>query len=100
MTTDATGIHTVTDARELADGLATGGFCVLRWELIGEDTDLPEMKLALGELCHERNTLIEFVDLPRKNLTVVFNHWSPPPEADLHDLISGVDEKRWQENHP
>jgi len=100
MTEQVEGMHTVTDAVELAEELAAGGFCALRWELITDNTDLNEQKLALTELCEERRTLIEFVDLARKNLTVVFNHHFPPPDRAVQDLVDGVEEQRWRDDHP
>ena len=93
-------ILTITDATALADKLVAGGFCTLRWELIPDHTDLDEQKQALTALCEEKRTLIDFIDLARKNLTVVFKHWAPPPDAALHDLISGVEKTRWKDAHP
>jgi len=89
---DVPGMHTVTDATELAQGLSNGGFCVLRWELGDRD----EQKRSLEALCHERGTDIIFIDLAPKNVTVVANIKAVPSEARVRLLIAGIDEARWQ----
>ena len=93
-------LHLISDSTVIAQGLCDGGFCLLRWELVSDNADLPHWKRCLEALCQEQDTGLEFIDIPRKNLTVVVNVAAVPPDHRVHDLIAAVDDARWRERHP
>jgi hypothetical protein len=97
---EAPGVRMINDSTELAHGLRNGGFCILRWELTGLDSDLAHWKKCLQALCDELDTGIEFIDIPRKNLTVVVNVLAVPPDWQVQNLIAAIDELRWLNQKP
>lgn len=90
------GVHTVTDATELANHLAAGGFCVLRWELIPDDSDLADWKDSLIALCEERGVTLDLRDISPKRCTFVQNVAAVPTFEAVQDLIAGVELTRWR----
>lgn len=97
MTTDEVpGVHTVTDAVELANHLMLGGFCVLRWDLIPDDSDLADWKASLTALCEERGVELDLTDLPRQQCTFVQNVKAVPTFEQARDLVAGVQLARWR----
>jgi hypothetical protein len=92
--TGAPVLRLISDSTELARRLQHGGFCALRWELGG---DLAERKRYLDVLCRERGTYLEFIDIPRKSLTIVVNIKAVPPDELSYDLVTAIEHDRWRQ---
>lgn len=87
----------INDTEEIAQGLAAGGFAVLRWELVAVSGVLDAWKEHLAGLCTGLGVDIDFIDIPAKSLTVIVNLQYMPFDSQIHDLISAVDQARWEE---
>jgi hypothetical protein len=47
--------------------------------------------------CTELGTHLEFIDIPRKNLTIVVNIEAVPPDELIYDLVTAIEDARWRE---
>jgi len=92
--------YRVRDTAELAQKLALGLWAVLPRDALGDFCDLGAWKAAVRHECRPHGIDPFFVDIPRKDLTVVFNPAMPPTDEQVHESVRRVELDRWMGHQP
>lgn len=80
--------YTVGDMHDMVGDLVLGRFFVVRHEQLGDFRE--EWKTQLSEMCERAGVLIDYVDIPREDMTLGFNHWTPPTFEQSRTLIAAA----------
>jgi hypothetical protein len=83
--------YMVHDLHALAGELLLGKWCVYRWEHCGPDREPATWKAALAEKCRATGVDVDFIDIPRKNVTVAVNTERLPTLEQVTDSVSAID---------
>ncbi|WP_158889848.1 hypothetical protein [Amycolatopsis anabasis] len=87
--------YMVYGARQLAGKLLLGNWCVFRHEHLGPDGDLDEWKLALLEVGDAMGVKIDFLTIPKKDVTIAFNDAAVPTFEQVAASVSAIDHYRF-----
>jgi hypothetical protein len=85
----------VRDAAELAEKLALGLWVVLPRAALGDACDLDTWKPAVRTACEPHVVDPFFVDIPRKDMTLVVNPAALPTDDAIHESVRRVELDRW-----